>query len=224
MTKINISKRLLLIANMVDKDSNIIDIGCDHALLDIYLMQNKIIKSSIASDVTIGALNQAKKNISLSNVNIETRLGDGLKVLNSDDEVDTIIMSGLGMSKIRSILYDDKDKLDNINTIIIQSNNGLKDIRKSVTKLGYYIKDENIVKERNKYYCVIKFSKGKIKYSNKEYKMGPVLLKNKPDIFYDFINNKINKNIFIISHLPKSKFIKKIILTLENKRLKKEVQ
>ena len=49
--KLNISKRLLAIARMVDKSSSIIDVGCDHALLDIYLSQNKQIKNVIASDI-----------------------------------------------------------------------------------------------------------------------------------------------------------------------------
>ena len=97
MTKINLSKRLLAIANMVEKNSSLLDVGCDHALLDIYLSQNKIVKKAIAADITEGALNQAKKNISLSNVNnIETRQGDGLEVLTKKDRIDTITISGLG--------------------------------------------------------------------------------------------------------------------------------
>ena len=40
---INLSKRLKEIANLMDKNSVIADIGCDHALLDIYLIQNKIL-------------------------------------------------------------------------------------------------------------------------------------------------------------------------------------
>ena len=39
---IKISKRLEAISSLVPVNSNIIDIGCDHALLDIYLIQNKI--------------------------------------------------------------------------------------------------------------------------------------------------------------------------------------
>ena len=55
--------------------SSIADIGCDHALLDIYLSKENIIKKSFALDITKGALNQADKNIRLYNAkNIETRL------------------------------------------------------------------------------------------------------------------------------------------------------
>ena len=41
MINVKLSKRLKAIADLVDKDSKIIDVGCDHALLDIYLLKNK---------------------------------------------------------------------------------------------------------------------------------------------------------------------------------------
>ena len=224
MTNIKLSKRLSAIANMVDKKSSIIDVGCDHALLDIYLLQNKIIKKSIASDITIGALNQADKNISLSNVkNIETRLGNGLDTLNEKDKVDTIIMSGMGNITINSILTNNIEKLKNINTIIIQSNTGYNVIREDLIKLGYYIDDEILVKERNIIYVIIKFKKGLKKYTKKELYFGPVLLKNKNELFNELILNEINKNQLIIKRLPKLKLCKKLKLILRNIKLKREI-
>ena len=72
---IKLSKRLSEIADMINNKNVLLDVGCDHALLDIYLLQNKKIKKAIACDITKGALNQAEKNIKLYNVkNIETRL------------------------------------------------------------------------------------------------------------------------------------------------------
>ena len=60
---IKISKRLEAIASLTPCDSKVIDIGCDHGLLDIYLYQNKISTKIIASDVNKNALNNAKQNI-----------------------------------------------------------------------------------------------------------------------------------------------------------------
>ena len=224
MTNIKLSKRLSAIANMVDKKSSIIDVGCDHALLDIYLLQNKIIKKSIASDITIGALNQADKNISLSNVkNIETRLGNGLDTLKEDDNIDTVVISGMGNITIKEILTNNKSKLDNINTIIIQSNTGYNVVRKDLIDLGYYIDDEILVKERNIIYVIIKFKKGIKKYTKKELYFGPILLKNKNDLFNELITNIINKNKLVIKRLPKTKIYKKLKLIIANTKLKKEI-
>ena len=38
---IKLSKRLETISSLISKKSKIVDIGCDHGLLDIYLYQNK---------------------------------------------------------------------------------------------------------------------------------------------------------------------------------------
>lgn len=224
MTKINISNRLLKIASMVDKKSRIIDVGCDHALLDIYLSLNGLEGKIIASDITIGAVNQAKKNVSLYKAsNVEVRKGDGLSTIKKTDNINTIIMSGLGNQKIISILKENKNILKKVNTIIIQSNTGYNMIRKELNGMGYYVDDECLVKERDIIYVIIKFKKGKIIHSKKELYFGPVLLKNKNVLFKELIRNEINKNKEIISKLPNKKIIRKLKLTFKNMVLKKEI-
>ena len=39
-----------MVASLIEKDDKVIDIGCDHALLSIYLVENKKINRVIASD------------------------------------------------------------------------------------------------------------------------------------------------------------------------------
>lgn len=227
MTKVKLSKRLQMIADMVDKKSVLADIGCDHALLDIYLIQNNIIKKSIAADITNGALDGARRNLSLYEVDdkkVELRLSDGLEKINKEDKVDTIVISGLGNQKIISIFQNDYEKLENINNIIIQSNTGVNYIRKYMTSIGYYIDDEVLVKENNIIYTIIKFTKGSKKYSKKELFYGPILLNNKDDLFNELLSNLINKNNYIINKLPNSKLFKKLRLKLDNNKIKKQLK
>ncbi len=226
MTNIKLSKRLSVIASFVSNNAIIADIGCDHALLDIYLSKNNIIKKSFAIDITKGALNQADKNIKLYNVkNIETRLSDGFKKIDIKDNVDTVIMSGLGDAKIISILKEAEEKLDKVNNIIIQSNVGVSNIRKFLTNNNYYyyIDNEKLVKENNIIYTVISFKKGYKRYTKKEIEYGPVLLRNKDELFNELIINKISKNNYVINKLPKNKLLKKISLKINNYNLKKEM-
>lgn len=225
MTKVVLSKRLQTIANLVDKKSSIIDVGCDHALLDIYLSQNNIIKKSIASDVVSGPINMAKKNLLKYSINnIELRISDGLDSLTKKDKIDTIIISGLGNQKITSILKKDLSKLEGIKYIIVQSNTGYDKIRKEVVSLGFNIKEEILVEDNDIIYVVIKFVKGNKKYTKKELYFGPVLLKNKNELFYKMINIDIKKNYEIIRRLPKRKIFKKIKLYIKNTKLKKEIR
>lgn len=199
---INLSKRLKTVADLVPDNAKIIDIGCDHGLLDIYLVQNKNINSIIASDNKENALNNAKKNIKKYKLEstIETRLGNGLDIVASN-EIDTIIMSGLGTHTIVGIIINNLNKLKNVDNIIIQSNNYIDFLRKKITNIGYYIENEKLVKDGKIIYTVIRFKKGKKHYSKKELYFGPILIKENSKLFQekkrqDLINlNKIYKLI-----------------------------
>ena len=184
---IKLSIRLATIASLVPLNTNIIDIGCDHALLDIYLYQSKKVKKIIASDINENALNNARDNIEkykLANV-IETRLGNGLDTLKDKDNIDTIIISGMGAHTVVGILKNNLNKLKNVSTIIIQSNTKLAFLRKEVTKLNYKIQDEEIIKDSNKVYTIIKFVKGKQRYNQKQLYFGPILLQKNSKLFQE---------------------------------------
>ena len=51
-----ISYRLKSLVKYVDTNDKAIDIGCDHALLDVFLIQNKIVNNIIVSYVSRNAL------------------------------------------------------------------------------------------------------------------------------------------------------------------------
>ena len=73
-----IDNRLKSLTKYVDKNDYIIDIGCDHALLDIYLVKNKIANNIIVSDISNNALKQGINNIKKYNLEnyINTRCGN----------------------------------------------------------------------------------------------------------------------------------------------------
>ena len=216
---IKISKRLETIASLVPINSSVIDVGCDHGLLDIYLYQKNICKKIIASDININALNNAKENIKKYKLSkyIETRLGSGLDALFSNDKIDTIIISGMGAHTIIDILKNNSNKLTEIKTIIIQSNTKLELLRKNITKLDYYISDEELLEDNQKIYTIIKFQKGTKKYNKKELYFGPILLKKNTKLFQEINNKDIKKLKLILKKMPIYKFrdrynIKKRIL------------
>lgn len=210
---IKLSKRLKSIALLVPPNSNVIDIGCDHGLLDIYLYQQKISKKIIASDINELALNNAKENIKKNNLEniIETRIGNGLEKVTKKDNIDTIIISGMGANTIIGIIKKNLEKLTNINTIIIQSNTKTELIRKEMIKLNYQINDEEIVKENNKIYIIIKFIKSqkKIKYTKKELYFGPIILKKNSPLFKEYQQKELKKLLIIKKMIPKNKIFKR---------------
>ena len=219
-----LSKRLEMVANFIDdNDKSVIDIGCDHGLLSIYLANKFKNLKIIASDVNKNALDNAKKNITKCGLNdrIETRLGSGISVINNNDNIDTIVVAGMGTNTIVEFLKCSRDKLVNVNKIIIQSNTDLYFLRKNIVNFGYYIADEELVVDKGIIYTIIKFVKGKMKYSYKELYLGPILISKNSGLFVEKcmkeLNNmkKILKNISRGHYLYKLK-IKKNIRILKN--------
>ena len=204
---IKLSKRLLSIANLVNDNSKVVDIGCDHGLVSIYLAMNKQNISIIASDINQNALDNAIKNINKYHLEdkIKVCLSNGLDNIN--DEIDTIIISGMGGHTIVDILTNNQEKLNTVNNIIIQSNNDIEYVRRKIVKLGYYIKKEELILDKNIYYTVILFTKGKKKYTNKEYYFGPILLKENSKIFIERKNKEYTKLLNIKNNIPKRKLL-----------------
>jgi len=151
-----LNKRLLEIAKLVPKKYNIIDIGCDHALLDIYLtLYNE--NTCVAADISEKVIETAKKNIIKYNLQdrIETIVSNGVENIKVKKN-SIIVISGMGTHTILDIVS--KINKNNIYKLIIQSNNNLFELRKGLNKLGYIIEKEKIVLDRNKYYTIIVFA------------------------------------------------------------------
>lgn len=207
-----ISNRLVSIANLVDNEDIIADIGCDHALLDIYLVTNNIVNKAYASDVNSNALASGIKNINKYKLNdkITIKLDDGIN--NIPKDINTLIISGMGSSTIIKIL--ESNKLKQINKLIIQSNNDYYLLRKYLVNKGYYIIEENYIKDNNKHYINIVFKKGYKKYSDKELKYGPILSRSNKE-YYLYLLNK-NKEIYNNVPLYKIKYKLEIIKEIIN--------
>lgn len=211
-----LSLRLSSLTKFVNYNDKIIDIGCDHALLDIFLVKNDLVKSIIASDINVQALNSGIKNIENEGLSdkISARLGDGLNVLTDKDNIDTVIISGMGTNTIIGILNN--DHLKDINKLIIQSNNDHTMLRKYVTKLGFFIKSEEYFQDNKKNYINIVFVRGNKKYSKIDLTYGPILKHNKP--YLEFEINNIEK---IEELVPKNKILLHFQLNKEKRVLKK---
>ena len=59
---IKINNRLLKISDFIYQEDKVIDIGCDHGLLGIYLVLNKKVNKMISSDINEMPLKKAKEN------------------------------------------------------------------------------------------------------------------------------------------------------------------
>ena len=215
----NLSKRLEAVATLVDIGAKVIDVGCDHAYLDIYLTLNNDNKC-IATDINENALSMAKTNIKKYKLSrkIKTILTDGLNDIDVEKS-DNIVICGMGTNTILDIL--NTDKLSDV--LIISTNNHVEILREEVIKKGYYIDTEIFLIDKNKPYIIIKFKKGIKEYKKEDYMFGPILKNNKQ--YRNHLINKykeINKKISINKLSVKLKYLL-IILKLEFLNIKSKI-
>lgn len=116
-----LSRRLNWILNIMDKCDTIMDVGTDHGYISIELIKRKITNKVIASDINKDPLKKARINISLEGLadKIELRLGGGLTPI-KDNEVNGILIAGMGGNLIRDILERDIEKVKNMEYIVLQ--------------------------------------------------------------------------------------------------------
>ena len=189
----NLSNRLQSLVPFIDTKDNVVDVGCDHGYLGIYLKENNLANSVIASDINEKALSSAIKNIKDSNVDIKTVVSDGLDNIDLTN-VNCLVISGMGTMTVLHIL-EDSNKLKHIDKIIVQSNNNHDVLRKELNKKGYYLEKEDAVYDRGKWYLSMLFIKTNKKNTSLELKYG--LLNNA-----DYIRYLIDKYSGINRRIP----------------------
>ena len=155
--KLPISKRLLCCASMVQPGSRVADIGTDHGYLGIYLLQSGAARHVIACDLRKDPLENAK----LFGVDgaMELRLSDGLeKIL--PDEVDTVVMAGMGGDLIQKILSQCPWRKREGLQFILQPQSAGNVLRRWLCEDGFEIQREEPVQDGHFLYTVMDIRQG----------------------------------------------------------------
>lgn len=216
----HLNRRLLLLASFVPQGDVVYDIGCDHALLDIFLTlynQNRC----YAIDNKESALKMARKNI--ANYSVE----DKIEVLcqngfaDMDIKEGTVVLAGMGTKTILDILNGKEEAP--FKKIIVQTNNDYAILREMMMKWGYKITSESVLFDNHIWYVIILFEKGIAKYTKYELQFGPLLKRQKSkdrDVYYASL---IEKRKEILKKLPRGYLGKKIELKKEILWLKRNI-
>lgn len=202
-----LSPRLQAIADYVHNGAVVADIGTDHGYIPVYLVSKGISSRVIATDINVGPLEKANSYINKESYveTIETRLGDGLKCL-LPNEVDTVIIAGMGGILISEILESSKDITQTIKNFILQPMVASEDLRRYLFNNKYRILDEKLAKEGNKIYEVMLVTHGEDKiYKDIYYEIGKKLVEKKDKYLEEFLENKIRKTEKILNALSNNK-------------------
>lgn len=150
-------KRLNTILSLVEGNARgVIDVGTDHGYIPISLAMNGFSGNIIASDINEMPLSAAELSAHDAGVSdrIHFRLGNGLECC-SADEVDTIIIAGLGGDMIASIIDSADWTMDDRIRLILQPMTKAEVLRFYLSCNGYKIISENPVFENGKLFHII---------------------------------------------------------------------
>ena len=185
--------RLEAIARLVPEGCRLADVGTDHGLLPVRLLENGVIQSAVASDLRPGPLSAAKNNARIAGVeNIRFCLCDGLDGISSD-EADAVVIAGMGGETIAGILertpWVRRDK-----TLILQPMTKPEILRKALEGMDLRIERERLVSDSGRIYSVMLARSGKQgRYSEIEYYTGRFELISRERLFSPFLDMFENK-------------------------------
>lgn len=200
-----LSKRLSFIVKHMDKSKSMIDVGSDHGYIPIYVVKNNICEKAIASDINKGPVEKAKMNAALDGVSnkVDVRLGGGLSTVKKD-EVEAVVIAGMGGNLIRDILEADKDKVEKYKYLILQPAQNPEILREYLYNNGYFILEEDLCKDEGIFYELFKVKAGKEqvqKLHEDFYEFSPRLIKEKNPLMKEYLELKEEKYKKILSFI-----------------------
>lgn len=208
-----LSKRLKMVVDCVDKGMRVADVGCDHAYISIYLVENNIAPSTIALDINKGPLMKADENIIKYNMTdrIKTRLSDGLHKL-EPGEADSIVAAGMGGALMIKILEEGRECVRAAKELVLQPQSEPGKLRRYLEENGMQIIHEAMCIDDGKYYVVFKAVHGDKLYTGKDmpaeeittegwYTYGKLLLERKDEILKEYLLKEMASCESIINNL-----------------------
>ena len=169
---IRLDQRLTSIANLVDY-GKVADVGCDHGKLGYYLVSTDRASEVIATDISAPSLAKAEELAKENGVSdiMSARLGDGLGCVESE-EVDTVIIAGLGGDVIANILSRARVEGKTFQHFLLSPNTHPEKVRREIILSHHTIVYDDLLEVAGKVYTIIKTQKGESKLDEDQIKYG----------------------------------------------------
>jgi tRNA (adenine22-N1)-methyltransferase len=148
--------RIKAVTRLIEKDSVVVDIGSDHALLAINLLKNGIAKHVYNIELNKLPYENTIKNLTDAGVIDKTTniLADGLQTKLIKSEIDYCVISGIGAHNIINILENANKSIKIKNYIFVpHSNPNL--LKNYLIEHNFRIKHEENINQRGYSYILM---------------------------------------------------------------------
>ena len=173
MNVIRLSPRLSAVAELIPPGAHVIDVGTDHAMLPVWLIQTGRAAHVWASDLRSGPLESADRLIRETQTGdrIDLRRTDGLSGFSRSD-VDTVVIAGMGGETMISILSAAPWLHDGV-LLILEPQSKQDLLRRWLAENGFVIRQERLVKDSGRIYPILTAESGaEPEYTEAEYHTG----------------------------------------------------
>lgn len=172
--------RLRAIADLVPDGARLVDVGTDHGFIPVSLLLDERIRFAIASDIGAAPLDHARRTADKYDVSsgMDFRLCDGLSGIRSD-EVDTIVIAGMGGDNISSILSAAPWTKDGA-LLLLQPMSKAEVLRRYLPENGYQVLAEQLVADKGVIYPILSVRGGDMPAATDAQAYGGFLLENDP--------------------------------------------
>ena len=162
------------------------DIGADHGRLSCYLLAQSICKIMIVTDISADSLAKAEQLLKKHDLDQRAVFyaGDGFDAL--PQPVDCAAICGMGGRTISAILKKAEGRLEKAD-LVLSGQTEIPLVRETIQDIGYHIAAEKIAYDAGRYYIIILAKHGAVQYGEKELYFGPVLMREKPDLWKDYL-------------------------------------
>lgn len=151
-----LTPRLRMVAGLVRPGARVADVGTDHALLPVWLVQTGRCPRCVACDVREGPLGRARLTLEAYGVRerVPLRLSDGLAAV-EPGEADDVVMAGMGGELIARLVEACPWLRDGAKQLILQPMTAQPELRAALCRMGFTIEREVAAREGGRLYMAM---------------------------------------------------------------------
>jgi len=187
------------ISALLTKASLTADVGCDHGILSLYLLQNGLTDRLVATDISAPSLRKTATLLQKNGLSerAECVVCDGLPV---DRNFDQVLIAGMGGNEICKILTQYFTRNSARPILVLQPMRDFEKVRKLLNAFGYKIVVDRLIFDK-KFYLLIRAVVGEQRLSDIQLRFGAVTTSYHDAVFAQWLDEKIAKTTQILSKI-----------------------
>ena len=187
--------RMAAVASAVPKCRLAADIGSDHGLIPLWLLEHGVCERAVVTDISAPSLQKAEVLFRQRGRTEQAEFVccDGFP---QEPVPDAVVIAGMGGLETIKILKQAKQLPADL---VLQPMRNVPDVRRAVIDMGYRIKSDRIVLSKGKYYSVIALTKGSDRLTALEESFGRSDLEAPTPVFLAYLEREQAKAQKILS-------------------------